>query len=235
MPDQHKIISIIPARGGSKRIPGKNLRLLGKHPLTAHSILHSRHSRHIDRCIVSTDDPAIADLAQAYGAEVQMRQAELATDTAGTIPVCQQVVSNLEAEGYHPDFIVLLQPTSPFRRTENTDACIEKLISTGADMVLSVKRVKAGPEWLMHIEADKLDFVSGNDFTHIRSQEQPAYFRPGGSLYIYTRDTLMNAPRFPWGQHVIPQVLEAPYDLDIDVEIDFRIAEALAHEYLQDW
>ncbi len=225
-------LAIVPARGGSKRIPRKNLRELAGHPLTAWSIRHAQACASIDRCIVSTDDAEIAALAQHYGAEVHDRSAELASDTANTIDVLRAIVREQTELGTRPDFVVLLQPTCPFRQPKALDAAIRRVQQEGADMLLSVSRVKAGPDWMMKMTDQGLDFAYGNDFSALRAQDQPALFRPNGSVYVYAHDCLMRPGKFPWGERVLPLVLKSPYDLDIDEEIDFQIAAAIAHDYL---
>ena len=230
-----KTISIIPARGGSKRIPGKNLRELAGLPLIGWSIRTSMQCRGIHHHIVSTDSEEIAATARELGAEVVMRPAELASDTAGTIEVCQHLIASLEKEGKEISNVVLLQPTSPFRKTESIEEALLALIGGVADMAIGVSRIKAGPEWQMSIEDGFLHFPFRNDFGRIRSQEQPVYFRPNGSLYVYQRDVLMSANKYAWGKRVLPIHTQPPYDLDIDHLTDFHIAEAIANADFQNW
>jgi len=110
------ILAIIPARGGSKRLPGKNIKILNGKPLLAHSIEFAQNSEYINKLVVSTDDPNIADVAKQYGAEIIMRPAELAQDTTKTAPVLLHAVDELEKDGYKPDIIILLQATCPVRQ-----------------------------------------------------------------------------------------------------------------------
>lgn len=230
-----KTISIIPARGGSKRIPGKNLKDLAGLPLIGWTIRTSLACRGIHHHIVSTDSEEIAEIARDQGAMVVMRPAELATDVAGTVEVCQYLVRELETQGVEIDTVVLLQPTSPFRKVKDIEEAILAVRTGIADMALGVSRVKAGPEWLMSIENGALTFPFRNDFNRIRTQDQPVYFRPNGSLYVYQRDVLMEAGKYAWGNHVHPVITESPYDIDIDHETDFRIAEAIANADFQNW
>ncbi len=164
-----------------------------------------------------------------------MRPAELATDTASTIEVCQHLVSSLEAEGTEIASVVLLQPTSPFRRTSDIEEALMAILSGVGDMAIGVSRIKAGPEWQMSIENGFLSFPFRNDFKRVRSQEQPVYFRPNGSLYVYQRDVLMRAGRYAWGDRVLPVQVPPPYDLDIDHLTDFKIADAIANADFQNW
>ena len=120
-----RVLGIIPARGGSKRLPGKNIKLLNGKPLIVHSIEFAVNSKMIDKLIVSTDSFEIADVARKYGAEVMMRPAELASDTAKTAPVMVHVVNELEKQGYTPDVIILLQATCPVRE----DGLVEKALT----------------------------------------------------------------------------------------------------------
>jgi len=232
VPGTPHIVAVVPARGGSKRVPRKNLRLLGGLPLVAWSIRHAQALDAVHRCIVSTDDADIARVARDEGAEVHDRSAALASDTANTIDLLQQLQRDFEAAGQPADYFILLQPTCPFRDVDQLAEDLQRLVEARADMLLSVSRVKAGPAWMMTLENEQLQFAFDNDFAALRTQDQPALYRPNGSLYIFSADCLRAAERFPWGERVLSQVLEPPYNLDIDEEIDFQIAETFAHEYL---
>ena len=235
MPQGLHTISIIPARGGSKRLPGKNLLPLQGRSLLAWSITQSMATPGILRHIVSTDDAAIAEEARANGAEVIERPAELATDTAGTLGVCQQVVKEVEKEGKRVDVIVLLQPTSPFRKQRDIEDALKKLQENEASAVIGVSHAKLGPKWLLQETESGLQFAFANTFDSIRTQDQPALYQPNGYLYIYRRDTLMTAEGYAWGEKALPHLVEAPFDLDIDTENDYLIAKAIANGYPYDW
>ena len=116
--NKQKVLAIIPARGGSKRLPGKNIKLLNGKPLIAHSIEYAINSPEINRLVLSTDSEEIAKEGEKFGAEVLMRPAHLAEDTTKTAPVLLHVVEELEKEGYIPDYIVLLQATCPVREPD---------------------------------------------------------------------------------------------------------------------
>ncbi|TET51984.1 MAG: acylneuraminate cytidylyltransferase family protein, partial [Anaerolineales bacterium] len=136
---RQRVLGVIPARGGSKGVPRKNLVQLAGKPLLAHSIEAARQAELIDRVVVSTEDEEIAAAARGWGAEVVPRPTELATDTAPTDPVLEHAVEYLEElDGYRPGLVVLLQPTSPLRPPGLIDACIERLLETGADSLLTV-------------------------------------------------------------------------------------------------
>ena len=137
-----KVLGVIPARGGSKGIPDKNLALVGGRPLLAYTADAVKESKLLTRTIVSTDDARIADCARSMGLEVPfMRPSSLAGDEAPMLPVLQHAVETLEADGFHADIIVLLQPTSPLRRGEHIDAAVKWLERAGGDSVVSVVEV----------------------------------------------------------------------------------------------
>ena len=225
---ERHIIAVIPARGGSRRLPRKNILPIGDNPLIAWSIKSALECQYIDRCIVSTDDEEIAEISKDAGAEVLMRPEELATDTAPTLPVIQDVVKRIET---HADFIVLLQPTSPFRDPEGISEAIAKLIDTEADALLGVSKCKMPPEWLLQVKDEYLKLPDYNDLSKTRSQDHQEWFRINGALYIYSRETLMNAEKYAFGEKTLPFLIESPYDIDIDTEEDFKIAEGICHAY----
>ena len=141
MKDTNNIVCIITARGGSKRLPGKNIKLLNGKPLIAYAIIAAKGSKYIDRTIVSTESSEIADVALSYGAEVPfVRPAELATDEASSVSVLQHAVQTIEQHGQKIDIMVLVQPTSPLVVTEDIDATIDKLFSSGAPTCVSVSQ-----------------------------------------------------------------------------------------------
>src|SRR5215472_15597962 len=140
------VFGVIPARGGSKGLPGKNLRVLGSLSLIAHAVASCRESKRLGRFIVSTDSPEIAGAARAAGAEVPfVRPAALATDEAGMVPVLQHAVRWLETTGIRPDLIVTIQPTSPFRVGADIDETIAKIVETGSDSAQTVTEASYHP------------------------------------------------------------------------------------------
>jgi len=219
------IVSIIPARGGSKRLPGKNIRNLGGKPLIAWSIQQSRESKLISRHILSTDDEEIAEAGQEYGAEILMRPSSLAEDDTPSIDVFRHLIQTINPQ---PDVLVVLQPTSPFRFTGEIDKAIEYFLRNDADSLISVSKSKLGPRWLLKIENGVLQVPEINE-SEIRTQDQPAFFVPNGALYIYKRETILAAGKYAFGKKCVPWIMEAPWDLDIDTETDFKIAEAIIY------
>src|SRR5262245_66458941 len=137
------VFGVIPARGGSKGLPGKNLRVLGKLSLIGHAVASSRESSRLTRFIVSTDSPELADEARRHGAEVPFqRPAELASDQAGMVPVLQHAVRWLESTGARPDLVVTLQPTSPFRTGDDIDRTVDKALDTSCDSETTVTEAR---------------------------------------------------------------------------------------------
>lgn len=190
-----RVLGIIPARGGSKGIPGKNIRPLGGRPLLAWTAESALAAKRLSRVVLTTDDERIAEIGRVCGLEVPfLRPAELAMDDTPTLPVLQHAVSELEKAGDRFDAICLLQPTSPFRRAGDIDGCIE-LLETGLDAVVSVLPVPAehNPHWVYFRDSDGLlRLATGEEQPIPRRQELPSAFHRDGAVYVTRRDVLMN-------------------------------------------
>ena len=227
MYNNKKILCIIPARGGSKRLPGKNSKpLLGK-PLIGYAIAAAKESKYVDTVVVSTDDEAIAAVARNCGAEVPfMRPAELATDTARTIPVLQHAVSYYESKGEVFDLIVLIQPTSPGVLAEDVDAAIEKLLQSGANSCVSICEITDRPELMYRLADDGhiTPYVGGSE---ARSQDMPPLYRLNGAVYVTPRDTLMKENKIYDDQNGTAILMPRERSTDIDTPLDFALAETL--------
>src|SRR3989338_4011254 len=222
-----KIISIIPARAGSKRLPGKNLKLLAGKPLIAHSIEQSLSSKYIDATYVSSEDDEILNIAKKFGAQAIKRPDEFASDTAKTISVLKHAVSCLN-DLKDSDIIVLLQPTSPLRTVEEIDKAIEKCIDTTADGVITVTKQKLHPRWSLEKTGDEsVHFMLENDFSIIRAQDQKETFEINGAVYVYTKKTLMNSEKYVWGEKMHALIMPNTTSIDIDTLEDFEIANAI--------
>ena len=228
MRDGLRIACIIPARAGSKGVPGKNVRLLGDRPLIAHSIAHAQGSRYIDRVIVSTDGEDIAAAAREAGAEVPfMRPAELASDTAGTIDVLLHAVRWLEEEdGWPFDILVLLHATTPLRTSADIDASIDLLVAEHADSVFSVAEAYRNPYFNM-VELDGAGIPHlVKEGAFVSRQEAPPVYDLNSSIYVWWRDTLVDGRKV-----ILPNsrvyVMPRERSVDIDEELDFRIAQLL--------
>lgn len=223
-----EVLAIIPARGGSKGIPRKNIRLLAGRPLIAHTIDQAKRSKYISRIIVSTDDEDIAKIARKWGAEVIKRPSELAKDKTPTIEVILHVLDFLrKEEKYTPDVIVLLQPTSPLRASKDIDNSIELFLNCQNCLSLvSVTEFDHPPFWAMKIEDKFLKPLFDRKYFKVRRQELPRAYRPNGAIFIATPEVLYKYKTF-YTPKTIAYVMPLERSIDIDTEFDFLLAEFL--------
>ncbi|NSW54472.1 MAG: acylneuraminate cytidylyltransferase family protein [Armatimonadetes bacterium] len=223
MDTNRRVLAIIPARGGSKGIPRKNVRELAGKPLIVWTIEAALRSTLIDRLVVSTDDDEIAEVASAAGAEVIRRPAELAGDTTPTEPALLHALQVLEdREGYIPDAVTLLQCTSPLRGTDTIDECINLLFDSGCDAVMTVLHVQ---HWyLMGTRDETGRYHAEYDYQkRPRSQDMPQKYRENGAVYVTRRDVLL-AYQNRLGGHVRVVEMDPIRSIDIDHEEDFVLA-----------
>ncbi len=218
-----EVLGIIPARGGSKSITGKNIvRLAGK-PLISWTIQFAKQAQLLSRVVVSTDDAQIAEIAQQAGAEIIERPAELATDEAHTEPALLHALDYLEeTEGYVPDAIALLQCTSPMRGSDIIDAAIQKLTETGCDAVLTVQPIQHWDKMGMIGEADAWlpDYEYGErKFT----EEAEDKYSENGALYV-TRTTALRRYQNRLGGDVRVVIMDPVRSIDIDLPEDLELA-----------
>jgi len=223
-----RVLAIIPARGGSKGIPRKNIRLLCGRPLLEYTADAALAAKSLARVILSTDDPEIAEIGRRSGLDVPfLRPAELARDDTPSLPVVQHAVRELEARGERYDAICLLEPTSPLRRAEDIDACVRMLAESGADAVASVLPIPAeyNPHWAFFKEPDGRLLISTGDPVIIpRRQLLPPAFYRDGSVYVTRRDVLM-AGNSLYGKRFLGYVMSREYSLNIDTYADLAAAE----------
>jgi len=223
-------VGIIHARGGSKRIPSKNIMELAGKPLLAWMVDAALGAQTLDRVIVSTDHEGIAQVAREYGAEVPFkRPVEISEDVPSEL-VTQHAVRYLEEEEhFRVDIAVTLQPTTPFCLSEDIDASVNKLIATGADSVISVCEVRERPEWMFKLEGDKaisfMDLVLEGDVGV--SQNLPKLYVPNGGIYATRRDVLMEQGAII-GKNTRAVIMPLERSLDIDEPVDFVLAEVIA-------
>ncbi len=219
---------IIPARGGSKGIPGKNIRPFMGKPLICHSIDQARAFVPDEMICLTTDSEQIRDVAVGYGLEVPfLRPAELATDTAGSREVMLHALDFHEARGHTVDRIVLLQPTSPLRSVADIRACLE-LWTPDCDMVVSVKEAATNPYYnAFETDADGYLHISKGPGTYTRRQQAPKVWEYTGAVYVITPSSLRAMP-----MGAFPRRLCCPMDphraVDLDTPLDWTIAEAVA-------
>jgi len=228
------VLGLIPARGGSRAIPRKNIALVAGKPLLVYTIEAAQQSRTIHRCIVSTDDEMIAQVARRWRGEVPfLRPAELAQDDTPALPVIQHAVRYLdEKEGWRADVVVYLQPTSPLRRAEHIDQAVDLLLQTDADSVVSVVEVphQYNPVSIMRIKEGRLaPFLEQSDWI-LRRQDKPVvYARNGPAVLAVRRATVMEQNSL-FGQDCRPLIMEMRNSLDVDGPFDLWLAERLVAE-----
>ena len=224
-----KIIAFIPARGGSKSIPKKNLALVGGKPLIAWTIEAALHSKHLDEIIVSTDNEEIAECAQRYGAEVPfLRPQELAADTTLTIDVALHLINWYQAEHHNnPDYLLTLQPTSPFRTTQDIDNAITVALTKEPDAVVSVYPADPHP-YLTKIITDNgmLSNFIQTDKEYLRRQDMPPAYALNGAIYLNKVESLINDRSF-LPENTLAYVMPAERSLDIDDHWDLKIANMI--------
>ncbi|QQS42025.1 MAG: acylneuraminate cytidylyltransferase family protein [Acidobacteriota bacterium] len=225
-----KVLGLIPARGGSKGVPRKNIRLLNGKPLLAYTAESALGSKLLSRVILSTEDQEIAEVGRSLGLDVPfIRPAELAEDTTPTLPVVQHALRQMEDAGEMFDAVCLLQPTNPLRRPEDIDGCIRLLESSGADSVVSVLLVPSeyNPSWVYwKSENGELLLSTGQDEPPPRRQDLPAAFHRDGTIYV-TRTEVIRAAGSLYGRNTVGYEMNADFSVNIDTQSDWVKAEDL--------
>lgn len=223
------VVSIIPARGGSQRVPDKNLRLLGGKPLLSYTVEASLNARWVDRTYVSTDSARIAACAQLHGAQVVKRPTALAGPTASSELALLHGLTAIETrEMRRVDVLVMLQATSPLRPSERIDQAVKLLLTEGCDSVVSVV---ADVEYYFLGEVDyrgrlKVGYDPKN---RLRTQDIPARYRENGAVYVMKRDLLVTE-QCRMGGDMRALIMTAQESVDIDTMVDFARCEALLHD-----
>lgn len=230
MKPKTNILAIIPARGGSKGIPGKNIKMLGSKPLLQYTIEAAKESRLLSRVILSSDDVEIINLAKSVGLEVPfVRPAHLATDSSGSLEVVQHTLKELAQQGDRYDAVCLLQPTTPFRESGSIDAAIQRFLDSGFDSLVSVREVPAeyNPHWVF--EADEkggLEIATGENEIIKRRQELPkAYFRDG-SIYLTKSEVILEQDSL-YGSSIGYVISEGEKYVNLDTAADWEQAESM--------
>lgn len=226
----HPMLAVIPARGGSKGLPRKNVLPVCGIPLIAHSLRCAAMTKVVDRVIVSTDDPEIAAVARAHGADVPfMRPPELAQDDTPMVPVLTHALSTIEhLEGRRYESVLLLDPTSPARLPEDITRAAEMLsTSQAADGVVACSRPSFNPFWVgVSVTDGMLKRVFEPEKTFARRQDVPKFYRVNGALYLWRRDFLVatDASWLTAGKHLLLEIPEARA-FSIDDEYELRLLE----------
>ncbi len=224
-----KILGVITARGGSKGIPKKNIKELGGKPLISWTIAAAQQSQYLTDFLVSTDDSEIAQVCVDAGALVPfMRPEELSTDAAKSIPVIQHAIQFQKDLGKDYDYVMILQPTSPFRTAADIDACIEKIVTTGADSVMSmVKLVDFSIAKLKRIDGDdRILPLHEHEGTESKSRhDMEGIYKRNCAIYLTRVACIMNNDLF--GADSRAYVMPDNRSVDINVPFDFVVAQAL--------
>lgn len=223
-----KILYIIPARGGSKGLPGKNIRFLGGKPLIGHTIVAAQNAKYKGTILVSTDDEKIAAIAKKYGAEVPfMRPEILSSDSAPTIDVLFHALNYYGNQNKTFDIIVLLQPTSPLRTSKDIDDAIKLMIAKNSEAIVSVCEAEHHPLWANILPEDgSMKSFIRNEIKGLNRQQLPKYYRLNGAIYISTISALNKYKSF-FQENTYSYIMPEGNSVDIDHEIDFKLAELL--------
>ena len=228
-PEPLRILGLVPARGGSKGVPGKNVRPLAGHTLLEYAARVARESGVLDRIILSTDSSQVAEAGRRAGLEVPfVRPAALAADDTPMVPVIEHALAELSRQPWSPEIIVLLQPTSPLRRPDHIREAVSMLRETGADSVVTVVEVPRhlSPDYVMRIEAGRLKpFLPDGARVARRQDARPAWARDG-TVYAFRRSTIEQTGGI-YGEDCRPLLVDAGDSLSIDSPEDWDEAERL--------
>lgn len=226
------IITLITARGGSKGIPRKNLVVVGGKPLIAWTIEAALKSNFVDRVLISTDDEEIAQIAKEWGAEVPfMRPAELAQDNSPHMPVVMHAIDWLNAhESKTFEQIVLLQPTSPLRTSEDIDNALNLLLEKKGDSVVSVSEACSHPYLVKRVSEDgRLEDFMPTPSGYLARQHLPPAYALNGAVYVVRRDVLVERQTF-YTNRTYAYLMPAERSLDIDTPWDLHLADLILSE-----
>lgn len=224
-----RAVGIIPARGGSKGLPGKHLLPLGGRPLIAWTFDAAQAAGSLAQVIVSTDDPAVAAAARAAGIDVPFeRPAALAADDTPMLDVLVHAVRELDRAHDRVEVVVLLQPTSPFRTAEHIDAAVTLLAQSGADSVVSVIAVphRFVPESLMRLDGEQLTPYAG-EIGVTRRQDKPLLYARNGPAVLAVRRNVLLEQRSLYGRNIRPLVMADAESVDVDTAHDLALAELM--------
>ena len=225
------VLGIIVARKGSVRVPRKSIKLLAGKPLVVWSFEEAKKSKTLDRIIVSTDDEEVKRLAEECGIEVPFfpRPSEISTDCDSGAVLAQAVKFMEEERDHHPSSVVLLQPTSPFRKAEDIDAAVVMFQYGMFDTVVSVVKVKEHPAWTFRLRKDgSLESYLGFPMKHLSgliAQDLPELFLPNGALYILKKELALEGRVY--GENIGGYLMPPERSIDLETGDDFLIAEAI--------
>lgn len=222
------VLAVVPARSGSKGLPGKNIALCAGKPLICWTLEAAFSSKYISKVLVSTDSEEIGDVAKGCGAWVPFfRPLELSQDDSSIVDVVKDALNNVKEE-FIPDYVVLLQPTSPVRSNSHIDEAMELFLSkkmTNSDTLVSVSEIESKNLWALGI-----DSVTGHLYSHFglkldnpRRQDLPGCYLPNGAIYIASANSFAGF----YGENIIPYVMDSMSSLDVDYQEDLDAAAKL--------
>lgn len=222
------ILAIIPARGGSKGVKMKNLKMLNNTPLIAHTILASKNSEFINRTVVSTDNIEIANISKKFGAEIPcLRPEKLAQDNSLTIDSVFHMLNYLKKkENYNPKYVLLLQCTSPLRNEVHIDEAIKKLLSSNFDGIISICEAEVNPYWTNILKQERLQYFIEEGKNIKRRQDLPPIYRYNGAIFLAKTEVLKKEKTFEV-ENLTGYIMDRESSIDIDSEFDFKITEAI--------
>jgi len=221
---KHKILALIPARGGSKGIPGKNIMPIAGKPMIEYSIDAAKMSKLLNYIVVSTDSTEIAACARENEVEVIVRPSDIAGDESPIIDTINHAITILKEEkGFFPDIVVLLQPTSPLRNTNDIDCAIEQYLTGKFDSVISVCETEHSPYLCFTMFEEKLKPLFEKKISSSRRQDLPPTYRPNGAIYVSTPLLIKKYSGFI-SDNIGPYLMPVERSVDIDTSVDLLLA-----------
>lgn len=233
-----RVLFIVTARGGSKGVPRKNIRMIGKLPLIAYKIIAAKKCRYENRLIVSTDDEEIARISKEYGAEVPfMRPAELSDDSASSMDVVMHAmnwVNENDSEKY--DYVCLLEPSSPFANYEDIDNALELIERTGADTLLGMKEAEVSTRFIHSLDSNgglSKFYHAVKEQTSVRRQDQEKEYTMNGCMYIAKWDYFVQNGLFH-SENSIPYIMPEERSIEIDTMLNYETACSMVEKGMID-
>lgn len=226
------VVALIPARAGSKRLVNKNVLPLAGIPLIAWSINAAIESQYVDRVVVSTDSADIIKVAKDYGAEIPfIRPAEFATDTSSTVDVILHAIEALKLQG--DDILLILQPTSPLRKSKHIDGALQLMVDDSVEGVVSVTTCSHSPLWSNTLPNDgNMGSFIREEIKGKRSQDLPQYYRLNGAIYAFNVSSILKHGSINYSSAVFSYVMPEQNSFDIDTELDFKLCELFVNASL---
>lgn len=232
MLNKYRITALIPARGGSKRLPRKNVKILCGKPLISWTIEAAKKSKYIDNVIVSTDDLEIKEISEQWGAQVPfLRPDYLSSDTASSFDVIKHAIEFLKINDEN-HLLILLQPTSPLRTFEQIDEALEYFFKKQAEGIVSISECEHSPLWSNSLPENlSMENFIRPEIIGKRSQDLPNYYRLNGSIYIYKTKSLLKENKIFYNKQVFGFKISKESSIDIDNESDFKLAQLILDGY----